>query len=170
MIERWQRIPIRWKASGALLVVLGLLTGLWGSLGWPWPTRELAFRMAERARAFGPGEIVAQGELTYAHDWDGAPKGWMVSRSGDAFLVLDLYRRWGLWYAEPYLGGGEAWTAEGSAPLGSVLLADERYTSTAIESGALLLAGAVDRGGGGPLRRPGDRPGGGLCGLPLLLL
>ena len=91
MIERWQRIPIRWKASGALLVVLGLLTGLWGSLGWPWPTRELAFRMAERARAFGPGEIVAQGELTYAHDWDGAPKGWMVSRSGDAFLVLDLY-------------------------------------------------------------------------------
>ena len=64
MIERWRRIPIRWKASGALLVVLGLLTGLWGSLGWPWPTRELAFRMAERARAFGPGEIVAQGERT----------------------------------------------------------------------------------------------------------
>ena len=97
-------LPVRVRLALSLpLLVLSFFL-LWWATGWAWPTQTLAFRALETEYGFGPGEIAAQGEITfdpgYAGRYRALPSFWLVSRAEDAFAVALLEHRPGpLWRA-----------------------------------------------------------------------
>lgn len=97
-------LPVRVRLALSLpLLVLSFFL-LWWATGWAWPTQTLALRALETEYGFGPGEIAAQGEITFDADYTARfgtlPSVWLVSRTEDAFAVALLEHRPGpLWMA-----------------------------------------------------------------------
>ena len=97
-------LPVRVRLALSLpLLVLSFFL-LWWATGWAWPTQTLALRALETEYGFGPGEIAAQGEITFDADYTARfgtlPSVWLVSRTEDAFAVALLEHRPGpLWRA-----------------------------------------------------------------------
>lgn len=105
MRKSWKHLPVRLRAAlAALALFLALLT-LWGFLGWAVPVPRLALRLAERAHAYGPGQIAARGELSFQSE-ESAPmagKTWFVSRMDDRFAAVVLERKLGvLWQCRDF--------------------------------------------------------------------
>ena len=97
MTPPWTRLPVRLRAALAALGLLCALFLLWWLSGWAWPTRELAHRAQERSHLFGPGELVARGEIVLSEDaWGRRGTDFLVSRSGDRFAVSVLSPKWRL--------------------------------------------------------------------------
>lgn len=94
MKKRLRPLPIRVRLALSLLLLVLAFFLVWFCTGWAWPTRELAYRALETAYGFGPGEIVAQGEVTfeegYSNRYPNRPSAWMIGRSGDFFAAAVL--------------------------------------------------------------------------------
>lgn len=104
MKKRLRPLPVRVRLALSLLLLVLSFFLVWFCTGWAWPTRELAYRALETAHGFGPGEIMAQGEVTfeegYSNRYADRPSAWMVGRSGDSFAVAVLEQTPGpLWRA-----------------------------------------------------------------------
>ena len=104
MKQRLRPLPVRVRLALSLLLLVLAFFLAWWSTGWAWPTRELAYRALETAHGFGPGEIVAQGEVTfeegYSNRYTDRPSAWMIGRSGDSFAAAVLEQTPGpLWRA-----------------------------------------------------------------------
>ena len=104
MKQRLHPLPVRVRLALSLLLLVLAFFLAWWSTGWAWPTRELAYRALETAHGFGPGEIVAQGEVTfeegYSNRYTDRPSAWMIGRSGDSFAAAVLEQTPGpLWRA-----------------------------------------------------------------------
>lgn len=104
MKQRLRPLPVRVRLALSLLLLVLAFFLAWWSTGWAWPTRELAYRALETAHGFGPGEIVAQGEVTfeegYSNRYTDRPSAWMFGRSGDSFAAAVLEQTPGpLWRA-----------------------------------------------------------------------
>ncbi len=87
-------LPIRVRLTLSLILLVLTFFLSWWSTGWAWPTRELAYRALETANGFGPGEIVAQGEVTFEEGYSNRylrrPSAWMVGRFGGSFAAAVL--------------------------------------------------------------------------------
>lgn len=94
MKQRLHPLPVRVRLALSLLLLVLAFFLVWLFTGWAWPTRELAYRALETAYGFGPGEIVAQGEVTfeegYSNRYTGRPSAWIAGRSGDSFAFSVL--------------------------------------------------------------------------------
>ena len=94
MKKRLRPLPVRVRLALSLLLLVLSFFLVWFCTGWAWPTRELAYRALETAYGFGPGEIVAQGEVTfeegYSNRYTNRPSAWMIGRSGDSFAAAVL--------------------------------------------------------------------------------
>lgn len=104
MKQRLRPLPVRVRLALSLLLLVLSFFLVWFCTGWAWPTRELAYRALETAYGFGPGEIVAQGEVTfeegYSNRYTNCPSAWMIGRSGDSFAAAVLEQTPGpLWRA-----------------------------------------------------------------------
>lgn len=124
-------LPVRARLALSLLLLVLAFFLLWWATGWAWPTRTLALRALETEYGFGPGQIAAQGEITFDSDYAGRygalPSSWLVSRTEDAFAVALLEHRPGpLWrtltdiFLSPPL---QILTPTEDAPLAAALLA-----------------------------------------------
>lgn len=94
MKKRLHPLPIRVRLALSLILLVLVFFLAWFCIGWAWPTRELAYRALETAYGFGPGEIVAQGEVTfeegYSNRYTNRPSAWMISHFGDSFAAAVL--------------------------------------------------------------------------------
>ena len=104
MKQRLRPLPIRVRLALSLILLVLAFFLVWFCTGWAWPTRELAYRALETAYGFGPGEIVAQGEVTfeegYSSRYTDRPSAWMIGRFGDSFAAAVLEQTPGpLWRA-----------------------------------------------------------------------
>lgn len=94
MKQSLRPLPVRVRLVLSLLLLVLTFFLAWWATGWAWPTRELAYRALETAHGFGPGEIVAQGEVTfeegYSNRYTGRPSAWIAGRSGDSFAFSVL--------------------------------------------------------------------------------
>lgn len=129
MKKRPHPLPIRVRLVLSLILLVLAFFLAWWSTGWAWPTRELAYRALETAHGFGPGEIVAQGEVTFEEgysNWSGAGfSAWMAGRSGDSFAFSVLEQAPGpLWRgSDPLRYAFQVLTPTEDAPLAATLLA-----------------------------------------------
>lgn len=127
MRERLRRLSVRARLVLSLFLLILAFFLAWWAAGWAWPTRELAYRALETAHAFGPGEIVAQGEITFSDRF--LPRDsqdvWMLARSGDAFAAATLEQAPGpLWRGgDPARYAFQPLAPTAEAPLAAVLLA-----------------------------------------------
>lgn len=106
MTRYWNRVPLRLRAALAALALVLALFVLWGFLGWAVLSPGMAFRLAEREHAYGPGTVLARGELSFQADESALEEGrtWFVSRSGDRFAAVILERKLGvLWQCRDFL-------------------------------------------------------------------
>ena len=87
MKKRLRPLPVRVRLALSLLLLVLAFFLVWFCTGWAWPTRELAYRALETAYGFGPGEIVAQGKVTF----EGNPSG--RRRAGQGGWSLPSLRR-----------------------------------------------------------------------------
>ena len=104
MKQRLRPLPIRVRLALSLILLVLAFFLVWFCTGWAWPTRELAYRALETSHGFGPGEIVAQGEVTfeegYSNRYTDRPSAWMIGRFGDSFAAAVLEQTPGpLWRA-----------------------------------------------------------------------
>ena len=104
MKKRLRPLPVRVRLALSLLLLVLAFFLVWFCTGWAWPTRELAYRALETSHGFGPGEIVAQGEVTfeegYSNRYTDRPSAWMIGRFGDSFAAAVLEQTPGpLWRA-----------------------------------------------------------------------
>lgn len=129
MKQRLRPLPVRVRLALSLLLLVLTFFLAWWATGWAWPTRELAYRALEITHAFGPGEIVSQGEVTfeegYSNRFVSRPSVWMVSRFGDSFGLSVLEQTPGpLWReCDVRYYGFQVLTPTGEAPLSAAELA-----------------------------------------------
>lgn len=129
MKQRPRPLSIRVRLALSLLLLVLTFFLDWWATGWAWPTRELAYRALETAHGFGPGEIVAQGEVTFEKGYSnqsGADfSAWMAGRSGDSFAFSVLEQAPGpLWRGnDPLRYAFQVLTPTEEVPLAATLLA-----------------------------------------------
>ena len=104
MKQRLRPLPIRVRLALSLILLVLAFFLVWFCTGWAWPTRELAYRALETSHGFGPGKIVAQGEVAfeegYSNRYTDHPSAWMIGRFGDSFAAAVLEQTPGpLWRA-----------------------------------------------------------------------
>ena len=84
MKKRLRPLPVRVRLVLSLVLLVLTFFLAWWASGWAWPTRGLAYRALETAHGFGPGEIVAQGEISFEKGYSnqsGADySAWMAGR------------------------------------------------------------------------------------------
>lgn len=144
MRKVWNRVPVRVRAALAALALAAALLVLWGAAAdWAVPSPRLALRLAEREHAYGPGQIVAQGELVFQESAQGQGRRWLVSRSGDRFAAVVLERRLDvLWRCEDFLPPMRP-TEEaplGFAFLGQTVLREIHYGNSRVTGMEYILA------------------------------
>lgn len=129
MKQSLRPLPVRVRLVLSLLLLVLAFFLAWWATGWAWPTRELAYRALETAHGFGPGEIVAQGEVTFEKGYSnqsGADfSAWMAGRSGDSFAFSVLEQAPGpLWRGnDPPYYSFRVLTPTEEAPLAAAVLA-----------------------------------------------
>ena len=129
MKKRLRPLPVRVRLALSLLLLVLSFFLVWFCTGWAWPTRELAYRALETAYGFGPGEIVAQGEITFEEGYSNQSgsgfSAWMAGRFGDSFAFSVLKQAPGpLWRrSEPLRYAFQVLTPTEETPLAATLLA-----------------------------------------------
>ena len=104
MKQHLRPLPVRVRLALSLILLVLAFFLAWFCTGWAWPTRELAYRALETSHGFGPGKIVAQGEVAfeegYSNRYTDHPSAWMIGRFGDSFAAAVLEQTPGpLWRA-----------------------------------------------------------------------
>ena len=122
-------LPVRVRLVLSLVLLVLTFFLAWWASGWAWPTRGLAYRALETAHGFGPGEIVAQGEISFEKGYSnqsGADySAWMAGRFGDSFAFSVLEQAPGpLWRGnDPLRYAFQVLTPTEETPLAAALLA-----------------------------------------------
>ncbi|MCC2259240.1 hypothetical protein AAAT94_05370 [Intestinimonas aquisgranensis] len=122
-------LPVRVQLVLSLVLLVLTFFLAWWASGWAWPTRGLAYRALETAHGFGPGEIVAQGEISFEKGYSnqsGADySAWMAGRFGDSFAFSVLEQAPGpLWRGnDPLCYAFQVLTPTEETPLAAALLA-----------------------------------------------
>lgn len=128
MKKRLRPLPVRVRLALSLLLLVLSFFLVWFCTGWAWPTRELAYRALETAYGFGPGEIVAQGEITFEEGYSNQSgsgfSAWMAGRFGDSFAFSVLKQAPGpLWRrSEPLRYAFQVLTPTEETPLAAAEL------------------------------------------------
>lgn len=129
MKKRLRPLPVRVRLALSLLLLVLSFFLVWFCTGWAWPTRELAYRALETSHGFGPGEIVAQGDVAFEEGYSNQSGAdfsvWMAGRSGDSFAFSVLAQAPGpLWRrSDPLRYAFQVLTPTEETPLAATLLA-----------------------------------------------